>query len=138
MEPLPAATRSPHELQTATWRPQWHQLDQEVAIGQTARFWFHPQTSPGEPLRFFNSLPSPEATSEVRQACVVAIEHPDLGPLVRIDTRGLDYVFYGVQGTEWIVNAEETPGLIYDDQPVGDWSIQVQLRDVSAPLSELV
>jgi hypothetical protein len=138
MEPQPTANHSPHQLRPATWRPQWHQLDQGVAVGQTDRFWFHPQQSPGEALRFFNSLPNSEASSEVRQACIVAIEHPELGPLTRIDTRGLDYVFYGVEGTEWIVNAEETPGLIYDDKPVGDWAIQVQLRDVSAPLSELV
>jgi hypothetical protein len=70
---------------------------------------------------------------------VLEIIHPQLGPLERVDTSGLDYVFKPADGEEIYVNAEEEPGVAYDfDQPVGDWSLLVTLDDVSDPIADAV
>ena len=58
----------------------------------------------------------------------------------RVDTEGLDYIFYPVDGTEFVVNAEEDPGVIYDEEElvVDDWSVIVTLADVSSPSRSLL
>ena len=68
------------------------------------------------------------------------MEHSEFGPLNRVDTDGLDYIFYPMDGNEFVVNADEEPGAIYDDEDRGskidDWSVVVTLSDVSSPLVE--
>lgn len=128
----------------ALWTPGWYELDQSLIVGQNQRFWFF-QTPPlderDEPidLVFFNQMSS-SANSQVRYARVLDIEHAELGPLQRIDTDGLDYIFYPIEGNEVVVNAEEEPGSIYDgeDLKVTDWSVLVTLADVSEPVADLV
>ena len=79
------------------------------------------------------------ANAQVRYAKVQDIQHPELGPMQRVDTEGLDYIFYPVDGTEYVVNAEENPGSIYDEQElvIDDWSVIVTLAEVSSPLAEV-
>ena len=86
---------------------------------------------------FFNQMAS-STNSQVRYARVLDIEHPELGPLQRIDTDGLDYIFYPIEGAEVVVNAEEEPGAVYDndDLEIADWSVLVTLADVSEPVAE--
>ncbi len=126
----------------AVWKPGWHRLDQSIEVGQRDRFWF--DTAQGSKdvdrkLNFFNKASSVETTSEVRKAVVVSIAHPTLGLLNKIDTAGMDYVLTMSDGRQFIVNAEEDPGMIYDEEVnVDDWKVEVTLSDVSEPLSELV
>ena len=135
-------------LQTAIWTPGWYELDQSLALGQRQKYWFFqnpPVASDSDretacpecDLVFYNQLDS-TTNCCVRYANIVEMYHPQLGPLLRVDTDGLDYIFTPVEGEEVIVNAEEDPGSTYDSQlDVPDWSVLVKLSEVSDPMSEL-
>jgi hypothetical protein len=141
-------------VKRALWRPGWYRLDQPIGVGQFGRFAFfdpaaEPSSQPPIPesgfaggpieLQFFNRTISDEKHPLFRFARVLEIIHPQLGPLERVDTSGLDYVFKPAEGEEIYVNAEEEPGVAYDfDQPVGDWSLLVTLDDVSEPIADAV
>ena len=133
--------------QRALWIPGWYELDQSIVVGQQQRFWFfgnspfesNEEDADGIDLVFFNQMAS-TSNSQVRYARVLDIEHKELGPLQRVDTDGLDYIFYPLDGEEVVVNAEEEPGKIYDndDLEIEDWSVVVTLADVSDPVAEIV
>jgi hypothetical protein len=128
----------------ALWVPAWHELDQPLALGVRERFSFF-KTPPesysqfgGDEFVFFNQLLT-EGNCEVRVATIVSIEHPTLGPLQRIETEGLDYIFVRADGGEILVNAEEEPGVSYEPSlSATDWSVRVQLADVSEPVGDYV
>lgn len=141
-------------VKRALWRPGWYRLDQPIGVGQFGRFAFfdpaaEPSSQPPLPenglaggpveLQFFNRTITDEKHPLFRFARVLEIIHPQLGPLERVDTSGLDYVFKPAEGEEIYVNAEEEPGVAYDfDQSVGDWSLLVTLDDVSEPIADAV
>lgn len=153
-------------VKRALWRPGWYKLDQPIGIGQFGRFaFFAPEHSSlaaesrgsqapasGQPedlnqefaggtldLQFFNRTISDTQQPLFRFARVLEIVHPTLGPLERVDTSGLDYVFKPVGGEEIFVNAEEEPGVAYDfDEAVTDWSLLVTLDDVSEPAADAI
>ena len=141
---------SDSDQQTAIWTPGWYELDQTLVLGQRQKFWFF-QTIPdavsqtdqvegsdGEGLVFFNKTDTSE-NCVARFARIDEMHHPQLGAILRVDTDGLDYIFFPVEGEEVIVNAEEEPGLAYDlDQPISNWSIHVKLSDVSEPIADVV
>ncbi len=140
-------TEHPGELQFALWQPRWHRLDQSVCVGQSGRWWFYANSGgAGEEsdqsslanLQLFNRTVSAAAAPEVRSAIVVGIEHPVLGQLSAISTDGLDYVFRSSSGSEYIVNADEQPGTVYDmdDLLVDDWTVRVTFMNLSAPLAD--
>lgn len=131
----------------AVWTPSWYELDQTIAVGMEGKFWFF-QDKPSNDsadkaldeveLVFFNQLDS-DSNSEVRFAHVEEIVHDILGPLQRVDTDGLDYVFALANGEEVVVNAEEEPGQTYDDGcEVENWTVLVTLKEVSDPISDVV
>jgi hypothetical protein len=136
---------------TAIWTPGWYELDQSLVLGELQKYWFFnfpPQceASLGESnqfpcdLLFFNQLDSSENCC-VRYARIQQMVHPQLGPLMKIDTDGLDYIFYPVEGEEVVVNAEENPGEIVNPQwemTIEDWSVLVTLSEVSEPVGEIV
>jgi hypothetical protein len=135
-------------LQTALWSPGWYELDQTLVLGERKKYWFFqdPPARRGDmaheeaDLVFFNQLDSSE-NCFVRYARIVEMVHPKLGPLLRIDTDGLDYIFYPVLGEEVVVNAEEAPGTTYNEQAnlmIDDWSVYVKLAEVTEPTGELV
>jgi len=69
----------------------------------------------------------------------VEIRHQELGELLRVDTDGLDYIFFPANNEEIVVNAEEEPGSTYDsDLEVADWSVLVKLVEVSEPVADMV
>jgi hypothetical protein len=118
----------------AVWKPGWHELDQSLFVGQRSRFRFQVpedgQLGSQGPLVFCNQATSPQY-SRLRDAKVVSLKHPKLGPLERIDTDGLDYVFETVEGRTFLVNAEEEPGVIYDSEiHINDWSVWATLADI--------
>ena len=129
--------------QRAIWIPGWFELDQPLEVGVHERYWFFenppeedaPQADSYD-LMFFNRLTS-ETNCVIRQATVVEISHPELGQFRRIDTDGLDYVFYPLEGDQpLIVNAEEEPGMIYDRAgKITDWTMHVVLSNVSEPVA---
>lgn len=134
--------------QTAIWTPGWYELDQSLVVGGERQKFSFFQTPPesisysfpavgNSDLVFFNQLDS-EKNCVVRYARIASIEHPLLGPLSRIDTDGLDYIFVCTNGREVVVNAEEEPGICYDsDIEVSDWSVWVTLAEISAPVANL-
>lgn len=131
--------------QTALWTPGWYELDQTLAKGDRRKYWFF-QTPPDGCLKsstdielvFFNQLDSAQ-NCNVRYATVVEIRHPQLGELIRVDTDGLDYIFFPLDGEEIVVNAEEEPGVAQGSCiNVDDWSVLVTLADVSEPVVDLV
>jgi hypothetical protein len=134
---------------TALWSPGWYELDQSLVLGERHKFLFfqHPPEAYHHLLTdreerfdlvFFNQLDSNENCC-VRYARVMEMVHPQLGPLLRVDTDGLDYIFYPVLGEEVVVNAEESPGAVCEgpEQSIQDWSVIVTLGEVSEPVGEL-
>jgi len=126
---------------TALWTPGWYELDQTLVLGERQKYWFF-QTPPDEcvsgaenlDLVFYNQLDSTQNCS-VRYAKILEMHHPELGFLLRVDTDGLDYIFFPVEGEEIVVNAEEEPGATYDDKAdISDWSVFVKLAEVSQPV----
>jgi hypothetical protein len=138
---MPHRIMSESDHQIALWTPGWYELDQTLALGDRRKYWFF-EDPPKECLSvaedidlvFFNQLDSAQNCS-VRYAKIVDMMHPQLGKLLRVDTDGLDYIFFPVDGEEIVVNAEEEPGVVYDGKvSVDDWSIIVTLADVSEPV----
>ncbi len=130
--------------QNALWTPGWYELDQTLVVGERQKFWFF-QTPPEEcnslgedvDLVFYNQLDS-TTNCTVRYARIVEMHHPQLGQLLRVDTDGLDYIFFPVEGEEIVVNAEEEPGTVYESKvEVDDWSVFVTLDEVSEPVAEV-
>ncbi len=128
--------------QNALWTPGWYELDQTLVIGERQKFWFF-QSPPQDcktlaeevDLVFYNQLDSTK-NCNVRYATIVEMRHPDIGQLVRVDTDGLDYIFFPFEGEEIVVNAEEEPGKTYEgDAQVDDWTVFVLLADVSDPVT---
>lgn len=126
------------------WVPGWYELDQPLAVGSRDRFWFFQNPPmdypPAESVDyvFYNQITS-GANCQVRYATIVALDHHKLGPLERIDTDGLDYIFFPRNGPEIVVNAEEDPGAAYESQfKIEDWTVQVTMMDVSEPVADYV
>ena len=129
---------------TALWTPGWYELDQTLALGERQKFWFF-QTPPDECLTvaddldfvFYNQLDSTQ-NCIVRYAKIVEMQHRELGELLKVDTDGLDYIFFPAGSEEIVVNAEEEPGSTYDsDLEVADWSVLVKLAEVSEPVADM-
>lgn len=141
----------------ARWVPRWHELDQSLRRGEIGQFLFFPADQPAPPddrsldvvgkegaetqnastdpwaaaRLFYNQFLDEHTAVETRQARIIEIMHPQWGELASVDTGGLDYVFRFLDGTEWIVNAEEEPGVTYDcPQPPSSWELHVTLVDV--------
>ncbi len=116
----------------AIWYPYWYELDQSIAVGQTDEFEFYktpPDYVQADGLRVFyhgNWRETHLYTTERKQ--IKSISHPILGQIERIDAEGLDYSFAMSDGRVLLIEAEETPGLVYDlSAPIKDWRIFVEL-----------
>ncbi|HMO14089.1 MAG TPA: hypothetical protein PKD64_00500 [Pirellulaceae bacterium] len=127
----------------ALWTPGWYELDQSLEVNVTSRFWFF-QSAPSDypeveryDFVFFNQLAS-GSNMQVREATIVSMIHPQLGQIKKIDAGGLDYIFFRLAAPEVVVNAEEDPGTIYDAPIIiTDWSVAVELANVSEPISNV-
>jgi len=129
-------------LKKAIWTPSWYEMDQTIAVGVKNKFWFFQETpeidfnDEAYDLVFFNQLDS-NSNSVVRFANIAEIFHESLGPMVRIDADGLDYIFTPVNGNDILVNAEEEPGKTYEDGvEIDEWSVMVTLVEVSEPMGD--
>jgi hypothetical protein len=92
-----------------------------------------------ERLVFYNTIWHP-GDGLFASGTIVAIRHPELGEIRKIDTRGLDYTITLADGTELLANAEEDPGKIYErtsgnwvesNRVVSDWRIDVDFESLS-------
>lgn len=104
------------------WNPSWYELDQSIAVGDTGYFYLQKDAQ-----TFANG---PVSTGDQKvEATILGITHPILGPISRILTAGLDYSFVLENGEVILVNAEEEPGTIYDQQlHIDDWSMDVDVQ----------
>jgi hypothetical protein len=120
---------------TAQWRPGWYELDQSIEVGLRAEFGF---LEDEEPLVFHNTLWEPNRALAAI-GTIAGITHAQLGPLRKVDARGLDYTFVLEDGRELIVNAEEEPGKLHERlegqwQPAPfqteDWTLNVEFAEL--------
>lgn len=106
------------------WEPDWYELDQSIVVGDTDLFYLSKDN-----LYFARGLLSLGNYDCEVKAKIWKITHPELGAIRGIITIGLDYSIYLNDGSVLIVNAEESPGKIYDSQyVVSEWGFDVQLN----------
>lgn len=95
---------------SAEYELAWHELDQPIKVGEVSTLYFDRDAVP---LRFYDARLGDVPILERR--CVIdAIDHPDLGQVAEIDTNGLDYTITLANGTAFLVEAEESPGYVYE------------------------
>jgi hypothetical protein len=132
-------------MEAVAWVPGWYELDPPLEVGQSDEFAFWrvmPDHLRGlERLVLYNALWHPE-DAVVASGRIVAIRHPELGAVRKVDTRGLDYTLTLADGTELLVNAEEEPGRLYErvgdnwtesPRAVSDWRFVVEFESLSEP-----
>lgn len=96
-------------MTTAIWIPAWYELDQSVVLNDRDIFFFEMSANPLRFSNFAGDQPVFEA-----EATVVGIRHEVFGELRAILAEGLDYALIRTDGTRIRVEAEETPGLVYE------------------------
>jgi hypothetical protein len=114
------------EMKTeATYSLQWYELDQPIKVGMVDEFLF---VRDQQPLQFYSGLHHPERWTPI-QGKILSITHPELGGVSEINTQGLDYTITLCDGTSFKVEAEETPGDVYD-HPVkpSDWTFTIEME----------
>ncbi len=94
------------KLIQAIWIPAWHELDQNISVGETTEFSFIENESP---IRFATGL---DNYSISKVAKIISIFNSQLGNLIKIDCGGLSYKFFSNQNTYTQIEAEENPGKI--------------------------
>jgi hypothetical protein len=120
----------------ALYKFRFHELDQSIDVGEEGEFTFfvdpHYRAAPTAPIRkdmilvFANTF-GPEGL--VSHSCrIVAIDHPQLGSVRSISTRGLEYTVTLTNGTAFRVEAEERPGSIQEGPVVADWTFLVNIE----------
>jgi len=108
----------------AIWIPAWYELDPPLLeVDLTAEFAFC-RTNPSSlgdnaPLVFYSGMSGEPV--DVAWGTIAAIRHSQFGQIQTINTRGLDYKFLLADGKEFVVNAEETPGQLFE-QREGEWA----------------
>jgi hypothetical protein len=119
----------------AIWYPFWYELDQSIAVGQVANFDFFKMppeyvVSDGLPVFYHGDWQEKcRPLYYTHRRRILKIHHPELGPINRIDTQGLDYTFTLEGGQVILVEAEEDPGLVYGrPERVQDWRVFVEME----------
>lgn len=114
-------------VETIKWQAGWYGLDQSIVVGDVDVFNLFK-----EKPYFYNELLKENCYEKVK-AEVISISHPDLGSVKGIINGGLDYSIYLDDGSEIVVNAEESPGDIWtgeiwsSEHAVKEWEFEVQL-----------
>lgn len=107
------------------WKPFWYELDQSVVVGDIDYFYLTK-----DKLYFANGMAS-DNDYEIK-AEILEIRHKVLGEIKGIITVGLDYVVHLQDGKTIEVNAEETPGNLYDCEfEIDDWNFDVYVRIIA-------
>ncbi len=90
---------------TVAWAPEFYGRDPSFAKGLRGLFFVVPDATED-----FVICRSDDATAV--QAYLMSIEHPVYGSIEGVYNDGLDLHIFCTDGTEMIVNGEESPGLI--------------------------
>jgi hypothetical protein len=119
----------------AIWYPFWYELDQPIAVGETGDFDFFkmpPEYVRTDGLPVFYHGDWQEKCRNLfvtERKQIIGINHSVLGQIDEIATDGLDYKFTMSDGRVLLVEAEETPGLIYEwPKPINDWRVLVEME----------
>jgi hypothetical protein len=124
----------------AIWIPGWHELDPLLEVGLEDEFVFWRVTPEGfDGPMFYNTLWKP-GDGLFASGKIVAIHHPELGEIHKVDTRGLDYTITFADGAELLINAEEEPGKMHEENSgnwieskrvVSDWRFDIYFESLS-------
>jgi len=122
-------------VERAIWYPYWYELDQPIAVGQVGEFDFfhkHPESLRDETSAiFFHGDWSDASKYYSSKKLILAIYHPRFGAINNINTSGLDYTITLADGTEYRVEAEESPGKVYKlAESITDWRVQVEMESI--------
>ncbi|MCA9070952.1 MAG: hypothetical protein KDA84_18625 [Planctomycetaceae bacterium] len=122
------------KMENAIWFPCWYELDQSIEVDHVNDFDFFVNTpdelKDGDRLVFYCGSWR-EGASFTRRAKVLSIQNKHFGAVRKIDTVGLDYTIVFPDGREQKIEAEESPGLVYDwPEPISDWRFYVGLEFV--------
>ena len=104
------------------WKPFWYELDWPIVVGDVD--WFDVKNDG----YFYNGVLSKEQRKDFSfmKIEIERIIHPVLGEVKGIITFGLDYTIYLANGEIIEVNAEENPGMLYENKyDVKDWTFDV-------------
>jgi len=131
-------------VETVIWFPFWYEMDQSISAGQVSDFDFFkepPHYILHEGRRVFyhgdwRKQSKPLYETEVKR--ILNIRHPKLGSIQSIDPKGLEYTFTMSDDRILKVEAEETPGVIYEiedgrvfaklEKQIDDWRVFVELE----------
>ena len=125
--------RNAMSTERAIWFPFWYELDQNIEVGQVNDFDFFekpPNHLPHDDLPVFHHGGTGRYRHVTARKRILSIHHPQLGDIRKIDTSGLEYTITMLDGRVLKVEAEETPGLIYELLPtkIDDWRIYVEME----------
>ena len=117
----------------AIWIPAWYELDQSVVLGERDVFLFFAKrdsADTSETFFFWNALCDHSCFEA--EATVSNIQHSVFGQLRAILAEGLDYSLITGAGTCIRVEAEESPGYVYDrEETLRDREFLVELENVT-------
>ena len=120
-------------IERAIWHPFWYELDQSLEVGCVNEFDFF-RTPPDDlaneelPIFYCGNWNDKHLYYSAKKR-ILKIHHPQIGDIQKIDARGLDYTVTLTDGTIRKVEAEETPGVVYDlHKPVEDWRVFVEME----------
>lgn len=107
------------EKTKARYRIRFYDLDTPIAANYTGCWPAH--------LSDGIIMNSSKDDACLLNATVLEINHPKLGSIKGIYTFGLDYKIILTNGSELTMNAEETPGLIYEKNEILDEDFDIVL-----------
>lgn len=129
------------EARLAAWVPGWYNLDQSVVVNHHDKYavcatlpdlamW--PRLKDSSPDVVFHNRLWPSDEIVWCWFRVLSIRHPQLGELAAIRTQrfGL-YEFETIDGTTYVVEAEEGPGVCQDSSVlIRRWGVLVEVVEV--------
>lgn len=107
------------------YTPSWYEMDQPLILGKKDKFYISKDKK-----SFSNEFASYDDV-EI-EGIITKIYHPEPGEFKELNTKGLVYRFYKIDGSLIKVEAEETPWHI--EYPPGhkditNWDFEVELSD---------
>ena len=104
----------------AIWHPFWYEADQPISVGQVSDFQFF-KTPPqyvqdcGHSVFYHGDWKKETISKQAykQRLRILSINHPELGRIQSIDTKGLNYTVTMSDGPIVKIEAEEQPGTVF-------------------------